>query len=408
MARILVILPTGSYRAADYVAAADALGVELALASEEAPPLGLEDRFVAIDCSDVEASARLIADLAARTPIDAIVSADDAGVVMAARASELIGLSHNPPASAAATRDKGAMRRMLSRGEVPQPRFAEVTDAEGAVEAGRRLGFPVVIKPVGLSASRGVIRADDPSALRRAYDRIRTAFPEELDRSGGRVLVEEFVPGSEISLEGLLWAGRLETLAIFDKPDPLDGPFFAETLFVTPTALPEPVVEEVTRVTQAAATALGLRHGPVHAELRIDRNQPVVIELAARTIGGLCGRSLTFGLMGATLEQLVLAQAIGRREVGMHRTPGATGASMLPIPRSGTLTGVDGVDRARSVPGVWSVEITTPIGAGVAPPPDGDRYLGFVFARGPNRREVIDALRHATASITVTIDGHPA
>ncbi len=403
MARVLVILPTGSYRASDYVAAADAAGIELALASEEAPPLGLEGRFVSIDCSDVERSAQAIADLASSTPIDAIVSADDAGVVMAARASELIGLTHNPPSAAAATRDKAMMRRILAGAEVPQPLFDEVTDAAQAVAAAGRIGFPVVVKPVGLSASRGVIRADDPTRLEAAVTRIRSVFGAELAASGDRLLVERFVPGAEISLEGIIRDGRLEALAIFDKPDPLDGPFFQETLFVTPTALPPDLVAEVERVTQAAVAALELRHGPIHAELRIEDDHPVVIEMAARTIGGLCGRSLTFGLLGSSLEELVLRHAVDPSRRPMRRTPGSTGAAMLPIDRTGTLVAIDGADRARSVDGVWSVEITTPIGARVVPPPDGDRYLGFVFARGSTRDEVVAALRQAMAAITVDI-----
>ncbi len=403
MTRVLVILPTGSYRASDYVAAAEALGLELALASEEAPPLGLEGRFVQIDCSEVETSAQAIANLASNTPIDAIVSADDAGVVMAARASELTGLTHNPPAAAEATRDKGLMRRLLAGAEITQPTFREVTDLDQAFAAALQIGFPVVVKPVGLSASRGVIRADDRSQLGAAVSRIRSVLGDELAATGGRLLVERFIPGAEISLEGLLRDGRLETLAIFDKPDPLDGPYFQETLFVSPTALPAGLVAEVERVTQSAVAALGLRHGPIHAEVRIESGRPVLIEIAARTIGGLCGRSLTFGLLGSSLEELVLRHAVDRTSRGMRRTPGATGAAMLPISQSGRLVAVEGVDRARSVDGVWSIEITTPVGGRVVPPPDGDRYLGFAFARGSTRDEVISALRQAMAEITVAI-----
>jgi biotin carboxylase len=403
MARALVILPTSSYQVSDYVAAAEQLGVELALASEAAPPLGMEDRFVPIDCDNVEASARAIADLAASTPVDTIVSADDTGVVIAARASELIGLPHNPTEAALATRDKVLMRRLLGQAEVPQPMFREVIGSADAVEAASSIGWPVVVKPVGLSASRGVIRADDEEALQAAVERIQGTFPAHLEETNGRLLVERFVPGREITVEGLVWDGELEILAILDKPDPLDGPFFEETMFVSPTNLPPSVVGEVQRITQSSIDAIGLEHGPVHAELRIDNGRPVVIEVAARTIGGHCGRALTFGLMGYSLESLVLQQAIGAKKRSVAPTPGATGAFMLPIPRSGTLRGVSGVDDARNVDGVWSVEISAAVGSHVAPPPDGDRYLGFIFARAATRSGVVGALRRAAVKITVIV-----
>jgi biotin carboxylase len=403
MARVLVILPTASYQVSDYVAAAEQLGVELALASEEAPPLGMEDRFVSIDCGDVESSAHAIADLAAATPVDSIVSADDAGVVIAARASELIGLPHNPFEAAAATRDKGLMRTMLGQAEVPQPAFGEAKDVENALRVASSIGWPVVLKPVGLSASRGVIRADDEEQLRVAVERVQRTFPSELADMGGRLLVEQFVPGREITVEGLVWSGELEVLTILDKPDPLDGPFFEETMFVAPTDLAPPVIEEVHRITQASIDGIGLVHGPVHAELRISDDRPAVIEIAARTIGGHCGRALTFGLLGYSLESLVLRQALGSRKRGMTRTPEATGAYMIPIPRAGLLQEVRGVDEARAVDGVWSVEISAPIGSAVAPPPDGDRYLGFIFARAHRRSDAVAALRRAAAHITVVV-----
>lgn len=404
MARVLVILPTGSYRATDFVEAATALNVELAIASEEEPPLGFDDRFVRIDCRDVEDSARAIADLAGRTPIDSIVSADDAGVVIAARASELVGLAHNPPSAAEATRDKERMRHLLDAGEIPQPVFNVATDLRSTVAAAEGIGFPVVIKPVDLSASRGVIRADDATQAAAAFERIHEVFGEHIERAGDRVLVERFVPGPEVSLEGMLWNGHLETLAIFDKPDPLDGPYFQETMFVAPTGLDRSTVAELERVTATAVTAMGLTHGPIHAELRLEAGRPVVIEIAARTIGGLCGRALTFGLLGSSLEEMVIRQSLGIDKRGRGRTPGATGAYMIPIPAAGRLVAISGVEDAAAVPGVWSVEITTRVGDRVTPPPDGDRYLGFVFARAGTREEVVAALRSAGGAMSLEIE----
>jgi biotin carboxylase len=399
-ARVLVVLPTQSYRAADFVEAARSLGVELTIASESELPLLAPDRQVLIDCADPAASAERVADLAAATPIDAIVAADDSGVEIAALASELIGLPSSPVAAVRATLDKALMRRLLARAEVAQPAF-QVVDPESVAVAAEQIGFPVVTKPRTRSASVGVMRADDVDGLVEAA--ALAARHQHDDDGSERFLLERFVPGPEISVEGLIWDGVVEILAIFDKPDQPDGPVFPETILVTPTSLPGTTVAEVERTVATATRALGLTQGPIHAELRIENGAPFVLEIAGRTIGGLCGRSLTFGLMGDSLESLVLRQALGERKRGSKRLPGASGVLMIPVPGAGTLTGVDGMAEAASVPGVTSIEISIPVGAHVKPTPDGDRYLGFVFARSQRPSDVVEALRTAHDRLTVTV-----
>jgi biotin carboxylase len=261
-----------------------------------------------------------------------------------------------------------------------------------------------VVKPLSLSASRGVIRADDPPAAARAAERVRAILAGAgHDPARERLLVESYMPGAEVAVEGLLRDGRFEPLAIFDKPDPLEGPFFEETILVTPSRLAPSTQGELERTTAAAAAALGLREGPVHAELRVARGGDVtVLELAARTIGGLCARTLRFGL-GVSLEELVLRHALGLPLDGLLREEAAAGVMMLPIPRAGVLEEVSGVDRALAVPGVVEVEVSIPRGRPVRPLPEGDRYLGFVFARGEEPDEAERALRMAHGELEITI-----
>jgi biotin carboxylase len=395
MPRVLLIIPTTSYRATDFLAAAESLGVEVAVAAEEPLPLVEPERFVAIDCEHPEEAARAIVELATATPIDAIVPVDDAGVVIAALAAQKLGLPHNSPESASATRDKALMRQLLAAAEVDQPAFAVVNgDPDAAAE---RIGFPLVIKPRSLSASRGVIKVDAPSDQTPTIARVREIAN---DRT---VLIEEFIGGPEVAVEGMVWAGELEVLAIFDKPDPLDGPFFEETIFVAPSRLESRIQQEVVRVTQSAISALGLTEGPIHAELRIaGGNRPRLIEVAARSIGGICGRSLNFGLLDTPLEALILRHALGRRTSLPGKT-GASGVMMIPTPANGILKGVKGIDSARRVAGVRSIEITTPIGATLRPVPESDRYLGFIFAFGPDPASVEASLRQAHARLAIDI-----
>ncbi|HEV3452769.1 MAG TPA: ATP-grasp domain-containing protein [Acidimicrobiia bacterium] len=393
MPRALLLLPTATYRAADFVAAARALGVEVVVASEEAPVLAatMGDRAVTVPLDDPDQAARVIEALDARSPIDAVVAVDDQGVVVAAQAGERLGFPHNPPDAVARTRDKAAMRDALAAAEVPQPRYARLAAPDDLPD----VGWPRVVKPTRSSASRGVIRADDPAGAEAAARQAAAI-------AGQPLLVEEYVPGVEVAVEGLLRGGELTVLAVFDKPDAMEGPYFEETIYVTPSRLPEETLASVRRVAADAAGALGLTEGPVHAELRVHEGRVSVLEVAARSIGGLCARSLRLGA-GISLEEVILRHALQLPIEDLTREPQASGVMMLPIPRSGTLVAVRGQDDARAVPGIVGLEVTIPRGRAVRALPEGDRYLGFLFARAPDPAGVEDALRRAHARLTVEI-----
>jgi biotin carboxylase len=399
--RVLLLLPTATYRAEDFLAAAGAVGAEVVVASERRQALrgAMGDRALRVDLRRPERAADAVVELAGRVGLDAVVAVDDGGVATAALAGERLGLPHNPPAAVAATRDKAAMRRAFDEAGIPQPGFRvlQPDDDAGA------LNFPAVLKPVALSASRGVIRADDPTAARAAVVRIRAILADAGEDPNGPIVAEAYAPGAEVAVEALLRGGTLEVLAVFDKPDPLEGPFFEETIYVTPSRLPPGRLRRVEETAAAAAAALGLREGPVHAEVRVHGDRIRMLELAARSIGGLCSRALRFGA-GISLEEVILRHALGL-PLGEHaRERAASGVMMLPIRRAGTLREVRGVDAARAVPGVSDVRITIAPGRPVVPLPEGDRYLGFAFARGGTPAEVEAALRAADAALDVVLD----
>lgn len=399
MPRILLLVPTATYRAADFVAAARSIGAELVIASDEAPPLGDDDtRSIAVPLHDPQAAATAIVDLDTRRGVDAIVALDDQGIVIAAAAAERLGLPHHGLDAVTRTRDKEAMREALREAEVPQPRFVAF---DGPEQLPEDLPFPWVVKPVGLSASRGVIRADDADGARKAAARALAIA------GGGRLLAEEFVPGDEVAVEGLLQHGALAVLAVFDKPDPLDGPYFEETIYVTPSRQPRTVLDAVARATAEACAAIGLAEGPVHAEVRVRDGRVFVIEVAARSIGGLCARALRFGA-GISLEEVILRHALGMDVDSLEREDAASGVMMLPIPRTGRLEAVAGQAAARAVPGIVGLEITIPPGRTVHALPEGDRYLGFLFARGEQPADVEAALRAAHAALDIRISPLPA
>jgi biotin carboxylase len=398
VARVLLLLPSATYRARDFLAAARRLGVDVVVGSEKPQVVGLDGaNAVLVPLDDVDAATEAVGALDRRLPLDAVVAVDDQGVVVAGEVAARLGLAHNPGEALAATRDKSRLRAALAAAEVAQPAYRVVGTPEEARAAALALGVPAVVKPVSLSASRGVIRVDDLDEVPAVASRVLGI------QGGGPLLVERYVPGAEVALEGLLHDGELDVLAIFDKPDPLEGPYFEETIYVTPSRLSEATQQEIVRVTVAAVAALGLRTGPVHAELRVPaEGEAVLLEVAARSIGGLCARSLVFGL-GVSLEELILRQATGRALGSLQPKYAASGVMMLPIPRRGTLVAVRGQDKARAVAGVDSLEITIPVGRVVEPLPDGDRYLGFVFAHGTTPIDVERSLRAAHAALDVEI-----
>ena len=392
MPRVLLVLPTTTYRAADFLKAAAAVGATVVVATEDEPPL-LAERAIRVDLDDPEAAALAMVERDDRLPIDAVVAVDDRGVLPAAHAALRLGLPHNPPAAVEATRDKARMRALLANGEVAQPDFELVSP-----DALPTLPYPLVLKPRDRSGSTGVIRVDDEDAARVAMARIRNIVGD----ATAPLLAERFVPGDEVSVEGLVRDGELEVLAVFDKPDPLDGPYFEETIYVTPSRWDGDVLRRVERVVADACRAIGLREGPVHAEARIERGRVVLIEVAARSIGGLCSRALTFGA-GVSLEELILRHALGLPLADIHRERAASGVMMLPIPRSGVLREVAGRDDARAVPGIAGLEITIPPGRKVKTLPEGDRYLGFLFARGETPAAVEASLREGSSHLRVRI-----
>jgi biotin carboxylase len=378
--------------------AATRLGVEVVVGSEERQAMAddMGSRALVVPLSDTDAAVEAIAALHERAPLDAVVAVDDQGVEVAAAAAERLGLPHNPPSAVAATRDKSVMRDALARDRVPQPRFRVIDDIDQISEVADDVGYPCVLKPVGLSASRGVIRADDAVSAVHAAERIRAI-------ADGPLLVEEYLPGIEVAVEGLLRGEQhLEILAVFDKPDPLVGPYFEETIYVTPSRLPEALQQRIAFLTWRATRAIGLTDGPVHAELRIDGDRVSLLEVAARSIGGLCARTLRFGA-GIALEELILRHALGLTIDELEREASASGVMMLPIPTAGVLEEVRGIDAARLVPGITGLEITVPRGRHVVPLPEGDRYLGFLFARADTPEAVEAALRAGYAALDVEL-----
>ena len=399
MKRILIVASTTGYQTRLFADAARRLGMEVALATDRChvleDPWG--DRAIPARFDDPYPGAEAIVQT---SPFDGILAVGDRQAFLAAIVAEKLGLPYNCPAAVEAARDKFLARQRFLAAGLPVPRFFRVEIGRNPAEVADRAAYPCVLKPLGLSASRGVIRADNPAEFVAAFHRIKAllARPEIQvlrDEHNRYIQVESFIAGQEYAVEGVLTAGRLKVLAVFEKPDPLDGPFFEETIYLTPPRAPQPALVPAI---EKAIRALGLTHGPIHAEARVDGEQAWVLEVAARPIGGLCAKALRFD-GGMPLEELLLRHAAGEDVSRLEREPCASGVMMIPIGREfaggGVYEGVEGLDSALEVAGVEEIAITAKIGHTLEPLPEGSSYLGFIFARGKAPEDVERSLRSA-------------
>ncbi len=403
--RVVLLASPATYRSGAFLQAAARLDLDVVQATDT--PRLLAERWgmpLGLDFTRPEAAVAALVAYAEEHHVDAVLALDDSATTLAARAAAALGLPHNDPDAALAARDKWVMREALRRGGVPVPAYRRYPLTIDPATIAGEIPFPVVVKPLRLSGSRGVIRADDAAELIRAWERAqRIVLREGESPESGELLVERYLPGVEVALEGLLTGGTLQTLALFDKPDPLEGPFFEETIYVTPSRLPNVTQAAISARTAESAAALGLREGPIHAELRINAEGIWLIEIAGRSIGGLCSTVLEFGA-GISLEELILLHAVRLPLPSTRRTQGAAGVMMIPIPKGGMLREISGREEAAAVPGVTGVEITAPLNQPLTPLPEGASYLGFIFARGETPAAVESALRDAHTRLAFRIE----
>ncbi|HUB83096.1 MAG TPA: ATP-grasp domain-containing protein [Bryobacteraceae bacterium] len=392
--RLLLFAATTGYQIREFASAGARLGIDIALATDRC--LRMDDPW-GDGALPVKFDHRLAATVESLRGMhfDGVAAVGDGPAEAAAVAAEIFGVSFHPPAAARACRDKFLARQLYEAAGMHTPWFFRAALDGDAAALAAKAQYPCVLKPLGLSASRGVIRANNSGEFQAAFRRI--------GRIGERFLqVEGYIPGREFAIEGIVTEGHFQALAIFDKPDPLEGPFFEETIYVTPSRQRADLQQELLDAVARAARAVGFRHGPVHAELRHNDEGAWMLEMHARPIGGLCARTLRFE-GGMTLEELILRHALGEDMSQVRLAHAASGVMMIPIPKGGIYQSAEGVERAKAVAGIEDVVITATDGQRLVPLPEGASYLGFIFARGESAGEVEASLRQAHGELTFQI-----
>lgn len=404
--RLLLLVPTSTYRAEAFIRAAQKLAVDLSIASE-APNSLAHLHPVDLPTFDfsrpADAAARAYA-LARAHPIHAVVAVDDQATLAAAVIAEALGVPHSPADAVRASLNKFVARERMRLAGIEQPQYQLVALGD-ALRVARDISYPAVLKPLSMAASRGVVRVDTPGEFVSAFARVAALVEansraDEMART--HVLVEKYVPGWEVAVEGIMVRGRAHIFAIFDKPDPLEGPYFPETMYVTPSRLPWSSAERVVRLTDAVVRALGLTHGPFHVEMRGDDTKVMPIEAHARSIGGLCSRVVRFA-DGRSLEDIILADALGILGDVPALEERAAGVWMMQSPRRGRFEAMNGVAAACDVPGVDEVIVAARPGQLMEPLPEGFLYTGFIFARADHPQTVESSLRSAFARLTPVV-----
>jgi biotin carboxylase len=388
---LLLFAATTGYQIREFADAARRVGAEVTLATDRChildDPWG--DRAVPVKFDRVAESLAVLREYGLE--IDGVSAVGDRPAVLAAAAAEMFGVPFHPRAAALACHDKHLARSLFRAAGMRVPEFFRAGADQDPAAIAARAPYPCVLKPLGLSASRGVIRANDEQEFIAAFRRIARMGEREIQ-------VETYIPGREFAVEGVVTRGELQVIAIFDKPDPMEGPYFEETIYVTPSREPAEVQAALVETTRQAVRALGFTHGPLHAELRYNPEGAWILEVHARPIGGLCARAVRLA-DGIPLEEMLLVHALGGDVRMAHLDCEASGVMMIPIARGGIYQSVDGVAEARAVPGIEDLVITAVEGQQLIPLPEGASYLGFIFARGDSPEFVEAALRESHAKL---------
>jgi len=407
---LLLLASKLGYQTRSFAEAAQRLGIGVIIGSDRCHQLGdpWADGAVPLHFEEPEIAAAALAEAICGKSVGAILALGDRQTATAAYAARLLNLTYNSPVSVENCRSKLRQRGILQKAGLPVPEFFSFGLMESLDPVLHRVVFPCVIKPLRLAASQGVIRANNSAEFLAAVERIARLLssPElQVTREADldHLLVERYIPGREFALEGLLDAGYLRVLALFDKPDPLEGPYFEESIYVTPSRLPSDLQEQIARCAAESVRALGLSEGPVHAEFRLNDRGPWVLEVAPRPIGGLCSRVLRFGPQRILLEELLIRKALKMSDADLQRESDAAGVMMIPVPRSGVLERVEGLQEARAVAGIGEIQITARLHDFIAAWPEGSSYLGFIFARGETPDIVEAALRESHRALRFTI-----
>lgn len=404
--RVLLLLPTESYRSDDFLRAAKDLGIDIIVAGNQCRQLADRwqlNKLLALPFDDPAKAAGMVQQELASHTLQAVIGIDDHGVEAAAAIAELLQVKSNSSLAVKSLHDKYCFRKLQQQLKLPYPTFSPINISAHDADHGQVCDYPAVVKPTRLSGSRGVIRVNSADEFNAVVDRVEGIIRHsKMDSSGISLLLEQYLVGSEHALEAIMVQGKLHTLTIFDKPEPLEGPYFAETIYVSPSNLPESNQQEFLRQVELVCVKAGVTDGPIHAEARIDGDTVTMLEVAPRSIGGSCGKVLRHAL-GMSLEELILRHALGDALPAIDLSGPAVGVMMLPVPVAGIFNAIDGIEKSLAVDGIESIEVSARPGDRVLPLPEESIYLGFVFASGESSEAVVSALRTARDCLSINI-----
>jgi hypothetical protein len=393
MKKVLLVIPEKSYKSNDFVVAAKRLKIPFSIITDsQQVSERLSDNIIVYNFQK-DISLEILEKL---KNITHILPVDHSSLEFAAKLRDLLSATGNSYVSVMNAMDKYKSRTIFNDVTEVKIKNAYINDPKDLITFMSKINIGV-LKPTRGTASNKVIKVTQQNMDQLLIQNIIKDCDEN------ELIIEEFIEGDEYAFEGILIDSKLSKFVVFEKPLAFVEPYFEESIYITPSNLSNEIIESVHKRLQKACQKLGLTNGPIHAEFKISNNEVFLIEINPRMIGGLCSRCLSFGLFKQSLEELILLSFSTGKFKKVELLSNYVGVLMLPVPKSGKFISINH-NEIMKIENVSSVDITVSKNTLLQMPPNGERYLGFVFSQGENKSVVMRALESAIKIAVPVID----
>ena len=381
MKKLLLVIPENSYKSNDFVVAAEKLGIDFLIITDSEQVSSKFSDTVIINKFDAELNKNNLKKL---KDVTHVLPVDHSALKFSGYLVDLLEVKGNKLESINLSMNKYESRKIFNSLldiKVNNEIIKNIDDVNTFINK----NGTSVLKPIYGTASKSVLKINNVEKNKEQIEKLmQDCFDQDL-------VIEEYIDGKEYALEGTIINSELKKIVIFDKPVEYKHPYFEESIYITPSELSSEAEKRVVSIVDKACKKIGLEDGPVHVEFKINENQIFIIEINPRMIGGLCSRCLSFGLFKVSLEEIILHAFMNNELKNIELLNNYVGVLMIPTPKSGKFISIN-KEELEKIPNISNVEITVPEGSDLLEPPYGDKYLGFAFSQGIDKKTVNESL----------------
>ncbi len=381
MKKLLLVIPENSYKSNDFVVAAEKLGIDFLIITDSEQVSSKFSDTVIINKFDAELNKNNLKKL---KDVTHVLPVDHSALKFSGYLVDLLEVKGNKLESINLSMNKYESRKIFNSLldiKVNNEIIKNIDDVNTFINK----NGTSVLKPIYGTASKSVLKINNVEKNKEQIEKLmQDCFDQDL-------VIEEYIDGKEYALEGTIINSELKKIVIFDKPVEYKHPYFEESIYITPSELSSEAEKRVVSIVDKACKKIGLEDGPVHVEFKINENQIFIIEINPRMIGGLCSRCLSFGLFKVSLEEIILHAFMNNELKNIELLNNYVGVLMIPTPKSGKFISIN-KEELENIPNISNVEITVPEGSDLLEPPYGDKYLGFAFSQGIDKKTVNESL----------------